>query len=56
MTNKQDITVMSSHRDLTPGPSPKERGEGHDIRRQPPLSFGGCVKRRRFAEVNVDKG
>jgi hypothetical protein len=40
MTNKQDITAMSYSRDLTPGPSPKERGEGHDIWRQPPLSFG----------------
>jgi hypothetical protein len=40
MTNKQDITAMPSRRDLTPGPSPKERGEGHDIWRQPPLSFG----------------
>jgi hypothetical protein len=26
--------------DLTPGPSPKERGEGHELRRKPPLSFG----------------
>jgi hypothetical protein len=31
---------MSPRRDLTPGPTPKERGEGHDIRNQPPLSFG----------------